>query len=341
MPGDEIETRDILLQESPDLSDTVMVAAIEKEEVLPTAMVRDVLVENPQAAKSVKVQGALDARSNQLPQYMRNQINHGSDTLSQKELLEANLGYYQLQKSMAFNQLHNLYRNDTLVLNLQDSLEQLYILNTSLENQYRLAMLKLINGDTTQPFTILSNIQDDFELTAAQENERQAYDSYFNIIRQMKKDSLQMPDSSTISSLQSIYQDAYGMPAVYARNMLVMAKDITYAEPILLPDTTLKMSRADEQSLVNPEQNTSSTLLILKPNPANDYVIAEWKLPETAKNTYLYINNMDGRLVERILLKDTQNQKVLSTNNWKPGSYIVSLVADGKKYDSRKLEISK
>jgi len=341
MPGDEIETRDILIQESPDLSDTVMVAAIEKEEVLPTAMVRDVLVENPQAAKSVKIQEALNARSNQLPQYMRNQIDLGRDTLSQKELLEANLAYYQLQKSMAFNQLHNLYRSDTLVLNLQDSLEQLYVLNTSLENQYRLAMLKLINGDTTQPFTILSNIQDDFELTAGQEDERQAFNSYFNIIRQMKKDSLQMPDSSAISSLQSIYQDAYGIPAVYARNMLVMAKDITYTEPILLPDSTLKMSRADNQSLVNPEQNTSGALLILKPNPANDYVIAEWKLPETAKNPRLVISTIEGRIIGQIQLQDVQNEKVISVTGWKPGTYIVTLVADGKKYDNRKLEIVK
>jgi len=59
--------RDKLLLESPFLSDTVMVNSTTSEGVLPSIMVKEVLASNPKAAKSDKVQEALDNRTNQLP----------------------------------------------------------------------------------------------------------------------------------------------------------------------------------------------------------------------------------------------------------------------------------
>ena len=339
MPGEEIETREMLLTESPDLSDTVMIATIQKEEVLPNAMVRDVLIENPQAAKSKKVQDALDLRNDQMPQYMRMQINLGGDTLSPKEILESDLAYQNMLKAQAFKELHYLYRTDTTVVNAPDSLEQLYINEGSLNNQYRLAMLKLSGGDTVLPFTILSNIQTNFELTSAQEIELQSYNDYFNIIRQMKKDALVTPDVVAISNLQNLFNNGSGMSTVYARNILLMAGELTYNEPLLLPDTTLKTVSADNTSLL--DNKKASNLLVIKPNPASDYIIAEWELPETVVNPYLYINDMDGRFIEKIKINGLQNEKVISLNQYKPGTYVISIISDGIKYDSKKLSIVK
>ena len=331
----------MLLAESPDLSDTVMVAAVEKEEVLPNAMVRDVLVENPQAAKSLEVQEALDNRSEEMPQYMRNQIDQGYDTLSEKELLEAKLAYHKSKKSWAFNKLHYLYRTDTAVVNVYDSLEQLYTINSNLGNQYRLAMLKLENGDTTEPYTILSDIQNNYELTDDQENERMAYNSYFNIIKQMIKEEQMYPDSIAISNLENVEQDGHGKPSVYARNVLIMAGEITFNESILLPDTSLKAGKITDPSLINIEQSNGPTMLILKPNPANDYVIAEWSLPELSGEPILIISSLDGHIVNKIKLDGLCNEKVISTSGLKPGSYLFTIRDNQTIFESKKLTIIK
>jgi len=162
-----------------------------------------------------------------------------------------------------------------------------------------------------------------------------------NIIKRMKKDELQKPDSSAINNLQNIYQNGIGMPVNYARNMLLMASEITYNEPILMPDTTLKASVFGDASLIEVEQLANSNLLMLKPNPANDYVIAQWILPESTKDPYLYISNIDGRFIEKIKINGPQNEKVIPTDKYNPGTYIISLVSDGIKYESQKLSIVK
>nr|NQU92404.1 hypothetical protein [Bacteroidota bacterium] len=46
-PPEAVEVYTELMAESPNLSETVVETSIEKEEVLPNAMIRDVMVANP------------------------------------------------------------------------------------------------------------------------------------------------------------------------------------------------------------------------------------------------------------------------------------------------------
>ncbi|MBW6491620.1 MAG: hypothetical protein K0B15_10570 [Lentimicrobium sp.] len=61
-PDEGLVLRNQLLTESPFLSDTILKTSIIKEEVLNNAMIRDVLVSNPQAAKSAQRLEMLDSR---------------------------------------------------------------------------------------------------------------------------------------------------------------------------------------------------------------------------------------------------------------------------------------
>ncbi|TVQ13929.1 MAG: hypothetical protein EA361_09030, partial [Bacteroidetes bacterium] len=103
--GDAYYTYQYLMQTSPYLSEEVLTSLGAKEEGFNNAMIRDVMVENPQAAKSQDVNLALDNRADQLPAYMRWQINNGLYQFSEKEIMEQFLAYQKTRHDQALNEI--------------------------------------------------------------------------------------------------------------------------------------------------------------------------------------------------------------------------------------------
>jgi len=121
--------------------------------------------------------------------------------------------------------------------------------------------------------------------------------------------------------------------------MLIAAGEIAYSEPVLLPDTSLKMKEVKNPPVIHVEQHPGASMLKLKPNPANDFVIVEWKLPETSGKPWLYIHSVKGVLVNKIKLNGSENEKVIQTAGMKPGIYIFSIKDDHDTFESKKITI--
>lgn len=337
MPGEGLETRDMLLDESPNLSDTVMITAIEKEEVLPNALIRDVLVENPQAAKSAQVQAALDERSDPMSAAMRLEIDAGRDSLSELEISHAALTFFSQQENQYLKQLHHYYTTDTAINFGTDSLMQLYIDNGSLEKQYRLAMLYLKMNDTTSCDSVIDNLQYAFDLNTDQEAERQDFGTYLNLLH----DYGTQPDSTATTQFDQLMQSGNGRPAIYARNMLLWLDHTIYNEPLLLPDTSLKMADVKRYDLLDDSGNEKESWLSLKPNPAANYFIASWRLPYDAKSATLIFTDINGLIIDKANVYSRENEKVITTENWHPGTYLISLFVDGQLLETKKLSVIK
>ncbi|MCD4696716.1 MAG: right-handed parallel beta-helix repeat-containing protein, partial [Bacteroidales bacterium] len=82
IPPETMQVYNDLMNKSPYLSDTVVSTAIEKEDVLPGAMIRDIMVANPHTAKSEELMNKLDERWDPLPEYMKAQILQGRSIVS-------------------------------------------------------------------------------------------------------------------------------------------------------------------------------------------------------------------------------------------------------------------
>lgn len=80
------------------------------------------------------------------------------------------------------------------------------------------------------------------------------------------------------------------------------------------------------------------------PNPARQYVIVEYNLKEKFSNNHevlLILTNIKGSpvLVKKLIKR--QDQELINTSDFIPGTYICSLMVNGKTLDNRKLVVLK
>jgi len=324
-----MQVRQQLMNESPYLSDTVMKSAIDKETVLPNAMIRDVLVANPQSAKSDNVIEALDERFVPMPDYMMAQIMQGKNTTSAKENLEAEIQNWKGKNERAYSNMLRYYKNDTTINSFDSIVYWLQNQNT-IDALYRLTFEYLSNNDTSLINSVLSGITNDFVLNSKQNLIHQDYLSYFQIINALVSQgkTIMEADSVQIISLQSLANNDKYLPGIYARNILIALGEINYQEPYILPNP-LKATDVDYYPL--PELEKINYLKIF-PNPARDYIVVEYNMNvenyligNGQQNIILRLTDINGKLIRVQHLNRPKDQLVVNTKAFNPGVYICNL----------------
>ena len=336
-PDEALEVRQELLDESPYLSDTVIKSAISKENVLPNAMIRDVLVANPQSAKSTNVIQSLDNRYNPMPDYMMNEIMQGQTVYGAKELLEQKLSKHKTKRDKSLSKLIRHYKSDTSnIAASTDSIISLFQNQNYSSPRYRLAMIYLCENDSASAFSTLNNIPVEFNLTEKEETTHDFYLDLFDIQWEIASDTNGI-DSLQIAALLEIAGHQYTMPSVYARNILVNAGEIIYNELVYLPDLfkVTPIWHKGNNNVIKP------SLLKVFPNPASSYFIAEYILEDAIEKVYLILTEMNGKPIKTIYLAGKQNQIIVPIRDLPCGIYIIQLVGNKKVLESKKLTILK
>jgi len=284
------------MNKSPYLSDTVISTAIEKENVLPGAMIRDIMVANPKAAKSEILMSKLDERWTPLPEYMKGQILAGRSVVSIREETESRLTAFKLEKAKYFNSLVRYYLNDTV--NPQASLDTLEILlqnENSLNAKYQLTMLSLERGALSEGLAVLNDIPTQFELTASEAEAHSQITEYYTFLSDMAQQGKNVfeADSAQIATLIDLEVNQSGMANVYARNILLALNRMEYEEPIILPDLLKSSAAMDEYKELLSKVADAPGFIKVKPNPAKDYIIIEYELEREA-DASIEINDITG-----------------------------------------------
>ncbi len=316
-----------------------MKSAIGKEDVLPNAMVRDVLVANPQSAKSAVVLQQLDERDEPMPGYMMDQIMQGQNIYGAKELLEQNLAAHKTKKCRALTKLMHHYLADTTDrAAATDSIISLLVNDNELSTRCQLVMKYFGLKDSTNTFSTFYNIPVEFDLNTGQEIEYNLYEDFLDLKWQMITDTT-LPDSTTIEALFDIEEYYNTAPGVLARNILIGLGELNYEEPVFVPDFN-KSATAGLPSW--PENNEKQDKLMkLFPNPAGAYFTVEYDLDGYRGKCTLEVFNINGVAMKSIELQHKQNQVVIVTGNYSPGIYVVQIVVNGEIIEAQKLVLIK
>ncbi|MFU8843094.1 MAG: hypothetical protein ACNA7V_04725 [Bacteroidales bacterium] len=327
---------DDLMAGSPFLSDTVLKSAIYKEDVFPAAMVRDVLVANPQSAKSNDIIESLDYRWDQMPGWMMDQIMEGVDITGAKEAIEGNLAGWKHKRGEHFTNLyrHYLY-NGIDPQAATDSIELLLSGDNSLNSKHGLAMLYAGKGDYASMNAVIGSITATFTLTSAGQAVHQDYTALCSILEQLDG-NLPEVGTSQASALMLLAEEEEHFPGACARNLLIAAGLLEYQEPVILPDLT-KSSKVRGGSYGKGQEPPD--MLKVFPNPAKDFLVVDYNTDGKQGAILLTVTDMKGYTVHSEAPFAGRDQVVISTSGWKKGTCVVNLSVNGKPVASRKVNI--
>lgn len=326
-----------LMGESPYLSDTVMKSAIYKENVLPNAMVRDVLVANPQSAKNTEIMDAIDERFEPMPEWMKEQVMEGVSIKGAKETLESEIRFWDRKRSDHFEKMYQHFRKDTVNVQASlDSLEALLEQDNRLESKYRLAFVSMEQGAWSEGQAILDLIPTEFDLSPLEESVHQDYIILFTVLAQLNG-NLPEAGSAEASELEALAAKDVFYPGACARNILYAAGCIDYQEPVILPEEELKSSEVNGNNTIN--QSGNPDILKVFPNPAGDYFIIDYNTEDYTGDISIKASDLSGRLLFTNTCSLKRDQVVLDVTAWITGVYNISLLVNGKIIKSEKISI--
>ncbi|KAF5058926.1 hypothetical protein DSECCO2_341440 [anaerobic digester metagenome] len=328
-PFEALSLYDDLINASPYLSDTALVEAGKKEEVLNSALIRDIMVANPHAAKSPEVIAALEQRTEQLPEELLDEIKAGKEQISARQRLEliksdrmADLAATRSELLQAYQEEHNI---DSLRWALDQFPEPL--------SGYQKAWTYFDEGNTGNGLTALQNL--DIETVPAHHRSNQpGYVMLAGILDHLATDSSYVlsEDTTAIVALLTLATNSNSAGAS-ARDLLSAYRIITYEPSVTLPDTSLKSSFVVNKPKT--KGKSSQAMLHVFPNPADNYIVIAYQLEKEGE---LSIVSQDGRIVHSQIINPGQNQVVIRVNYLTSGIYVARMV-EGKKVRSTKFTV--
>lgn len=337
MPPDAYNLYQSLITKSPYLSDSVLMAAIEKENVLNNVLIKEVLVANPQSAKSEMVLQSIEEKAQPLSGEMLAEVLLGKYIVAAKEKLEAQRSEYSMRRSSALSKLKQSYLADTNNINFIDSLLIVIADEKDLRERYEKVYF-LLENNINDALIALNDIQSSVTLNENQEEEYEKIAEFISFHAGLVQSDSTYPELNEtqkefLFELATLKEYRAG---VFARNILIHRNDIEYHPPVLNPEGGLKSTPQNNYDKI---KNSFSRIKIY-PNPANNYIMGELLIANVSGSTLNFYDSQ-GKMILTEHIEPRKQSFVVSTKRLATGTYIMNLIHNNEVIDSEKINIVK
>ncbi len=339
-PEDAWDLRDELIARSPYNSEAVLIAAIQKN-IMPHAMLLEVLLANPDALRSGRV--ILEAENTPVPPLPQNMIdllyaaqNQSTfRTTMELTLAAESMELQRLQKKVLFDKA----TADSTYLAPDSTIYYLSMVK-SVEGNYARAAAMVDRGYFSNAVALLDSMRVNYRLQGERYAEMGYLQDFYNFLGSVDVNGRHIADltDAEIASLQTIAENQQaGKAAINAQNALCFHYNICYdADGTPKKATAIEKPIASYKELVA-QQNTA----IAFPNPADEYLTISYHLLNTKAKSELTVFDALGRKVIGINLGEGYDgQELIDTRKLAEGIYIFTLSQDGEKVSDGKFIIA-
>lgn len=340
-PQDAWDMYNMLIARSPNNSETVLIAAADRE-IMPHAMLLELLIVNPDALRNGNVIDHVENNlNNPMPGYMIDILHAASDQQTLRTTMESTLSNHHADMSRNYKYIIQFYTSDTLNGVHNDSLLHYLEQMDSPTGKYNLAGRLLRVGENTAALNIIDSIPHNYKLSDSQQDEWKAMQAFFNLLDDAYQDDRNIAslDSTELAQLESIALDADGgMGALRARKALCFF----YQNCIPGPALPKSMSEGNKKPLPPLDELLSDLDKVSAfPNPAKDYLTFSYSFfREQAPNRQLRVFNQNGAVVQTFDLgKAQEGQQLWDTRKVTAGIYLYDVYEGKRKVHSGKIVI--
>jgi len=325
-PEDMLELRAELLDKSPHLSEEVLKTASDKTDVLPDAVIFEILSANPDELKNEELLKYLEDKENPLPQYMIDILRALAGNTTYKTILQSQMAYYNGKKTEAAytllrNMLNDSITNKDEVRNWLDNLQ-------SIAMDYQIVDSYLQESNTTDALALIDMMPQLYNITGEDMDEYNRYKSLKQLQAQLKNEdrNIFLLTADEKSQLEDIVANSNGRAGMQARNILEFVYGNEYCDCPSMLEEGFKRSNISTMELVN---KAFEPEIEARPNPAKNWTTFTYKLPATADEALLQVTCAKGQLIHSVQLAGVQGQTIWDTRSIEPGVYFYTLKCEG------------
>ena len=323
-----------LMSKAGYVSETVLKEVSAKETGFTDAMIRDILVANPHAAKSKEVEQKLDERSNPLPEYMKDQIKGGKSQTSSKELLQMQKDGYKRQHDQAVASLYRTLLQDEDPMSKVPTLVSVLSGTGDIRFDYDLVELYDATDQAQLADALLGVMDVNHDLDGKQQAAYDRYVSYRAMIKDWEANGkdLMALDASDIAILES-YIDNFDRTSGKAMGLLELNGALNIVRPVVEPNVGVSRLAAPQDEDIDAEG-----LLEVFPNPAKEFFTLRYRVDRAFRNAQAVIIDVSGKVVHRITIVSQEDELIVS-KSLPSGTYHIKLLVNNEPYRSISLII--
>lgn len=337
-PKDAWELHDYLMTKSPYLSVEVLREMMERN-TLPLPMVLEICVANPEATKQEGfIKWAQYEAPNPLPQYMIDLIVGSWEERTFRMELEATMGQYHADMSLAGHMLLVNLKNDTIT-EPTDSLKVLWSRLPNFGARMAEAMTLAQQGKYADAITLLNTARDNYPMKGEREPEINRAIALFNMLsgfHGVGKDETRLTNTD-LDALAALAAGTYDRPSTWIWNLLCFGYNRCRPTPSGGDQPT---QRALHPATANGTMAASQALTLV-PNPADVSVTFRYLLPPEDGTAVIVVRDAAGRELDRLPVKNREGQMLWDTRDVAPGAYSIDLLQNDRRIATEQLLIKR
>jgi hypothetical protein len=335
--------RSCLLGSSPYLSEEVLFASSNRDDVISEPVLFEILLSNPDELKKDSLLNHLRTKTNPLPQNMMIILEQVANGTSAKTVLQNNMAAYRNAYCRAACDIVRSIINDS-ILDISELRRWLGNLE-SIHADKDIIATYVDEGNFDNAITFANMLPSLYGLTGKDLAEHEDYLGLLELYRDLYhsgRNTMQL-DSIEIVYVKHIADYGSGDPQIMAQAVLRDYYGETFDEDTFeCPSFSMPQGVPDRGKCGTSTEDISRALgmkITVKPNPASTWVSIDYNLPDNAMKATLLVTNTLGVTVISEELNGRQGQKVLDLRGLANGVYVYTICC-GKYVQTGKIVVT-